>query len=110
MCISSILWAGFTKVYYLFPYTITAAQGIPHDINTMHELWGVTTYRKTNKYLSTACVMDLIQCQQNDDEATAKRRNQLQQQVDRLVRIYNDLSNQYHSEKVNNANNSLVLG
>jgi tRNA(Arg) A34 adenosine deaminase TadA len=41
MCISGILWSGFTKVYYFFPYTSTAAQGIPYDINTMHELWGV---------------------------------------------------------------------
>lgn len=38
MCISSILWTGFTKVYYFFPYSVTAAQGIPHDIATMHEL------------------------------------------------------------------------
>lgn len=27
MCISSILWAGFNKVYYFFPYSITSAQG-----------------------------------------------------------------------------------
>lgn len=41
MCISGILWSGFTKIYYFFPYTSTASQGIPYDINTMHELWGV---------------------------------------------------------------------
>jgi tRNA(Arg) A34 adenosine deaminase TadA len=27
MCISSIVWAGFPSVYYLFPYSITADQG-----------------------------------------------------------------------------------
>ena len=35
---NAILWSGFNKVYYFFPYSITSAQGIPHDINTMHEL------------------------------------------------------------------------
>lgn len=34
MCVSSILWAGFTKIFYFFPYSVTTAQGIPHDINT----------------------------------------------------------------------------
>lgn len=35
MCVSSILWSGFKEVFYFFPYSITSAQGIPHDINTM---------------------------------------------------------------------------
>ena len=106
MCVSSILWSGFTQVYYLFSYEYTKAQGIPYDIQTMHELWyvysifctrscqfppllssqrlyrrygrkgltyscrplllgtyiqrGVNTYRKHNKYLSTACIMTSI--------------------------------------------------
>ena len=49
MCISSIVWAGFPYVYYFFPYSKTTEQGIPHDIQTMHELWGVASYRKQNK-------------------------------------------------------------
>lgn len=44
MCISSILWSGFTKVYYFFPYTVTAAQGIPHDIKTMHGTYTLCYY------------------------------------------------------------------
>lgn len=35
MCVSSILWSGFKEIFYFFPYSITSAQGIPHDINTM---------------------------------------------------------------------------
>jgi tRNA(Arg) A34 adenosine deaminase TadA len=27
MCISSIVWAGFQTVYYLFPYSVTTQQG-----------------------------------------------------------------------------------
>merc|ERR1719357_1909714 len=32
MCISAIVWTGFEKVLYLFPYETTSKQGIPHDI------------------------------------------------------------------------------
>ena len=30
MCISSIVWSGFKRCYYLFPYETTRDQGIPH--------------------------------------------------------------------------------
>lgn len=105
MCISSILWSGFTKVYFFFPYSVTAAQGIPHDINTMHELWGVSTYRKQNKYLSTSCLIDLVQEMTDSDE-----KNELEGTIQRLLGAYDTLSNKYHDEKANNAENSLVLG
>ena len=106
MCISSILWTGFTKVYYFFSYQVTSAQGIPHDINTMHELWGVSTYRKQNKYLSTTCIMDLIDGLPND----CAQKSELQATSKRLIEMYDKLSLQYHTEKVSNSNNSLVLG
>lgn len=105
MCISSILWAGFTKVYYFFPYTSTTSQGIPHDINTMHELWGVNSYRKQNKFLSTACIMDLI-----DNLEDGKEKEELMRMKDDLIQAYDELSKKYHEEKVLNADNSLVLG
>ncbi|CAB9506724.1 Cytidine and deoxycytidylate deaminase zinc-binding region [Seminavis robusta] len=105
MCISSILWSGFTKVYYFFPYTVTAAQGIPHDINTMHELWGVNTYRKRNKYMSTICLIDLVKGLEDSDD-----KKELEATVERLLASYDTLSNKYHTEKSNNADNSLVLG
>lgn len=106
MCISGILWSGFTKVYYFFPYSSTASQGIPYDINTMHELWGVSTYRKQNKYLSTACIMELVEGLDDADEKKASLLL-IQQQ---LIEEYDKLSNQYHTEKLTNANNNLVLG
>ena len=61
MCISSIVWAGFRKVYYLFPYLTTREQGIPHDLDIMHELWNVPSYQKRNKFCATACIIDQIQ-------------------------------------------------
>ena len=105
MCISSIVWAGFNKCYYFFPYTMTAAQGIPHDIQTMHELWGVASYRKTNKFISTACIMDLVEDLPEGDE-----KNALKDQVQGLIATYAELSEKYHKEKAGNTNNSLVLG
>jgi len=105
MCISSIVWSGFNKCFYFFPYSITSAQGIPHDINTMHELWGVNTYRKTNKYCATAGLMELI-----DDLPEGVEKTELKAQEKRLLDAYDKLANKYHSEKANNVNNSLVLG
>jgi tRNA(Arg) A34 adenosine deaminase TadA len=106
MCISSIVWAGFPQVYYFFPYAVTSAQGIPHDINTMHELWGVNSYRKQNRYCSTACIVDLID--QLEDGSPEKQ--ELTATQNRLMVAYDELSAKYHSEKAGNENNSLVLG
>jgi tRNA(Arg) A34 adenosine deaminase TadA len=106
MCVSSILWAGFPIVYYFFSYEHTSAQGIPHDVNTMHELWGVNTYRKRNKYITTACIMDMIE--ELDDSVPEKV--EMQASVKRLLVHYDVLSNKYHAEKADNPKNSLVLG
>lgn len=106
MCIASIVWSGFPKVFYLFPYLLTSAQGIPHDINTMHELWGVDTYRKQNRYCSTACLMTLVD-ELEDDHPDKPA---LQETIQRLIATYNELSKKYHTEKAANPNNSLVLG
>lgn len=105
MCISSIVWSGFQKVYYLFPYSLTSAQGIPHDINTMHELWGVPTYRKQSKFCSTACIMDMVDELPDSDEKTS-----LKERVDKLVSMYEEISDFYHTEKAGNAKNSLAFG
>ena len=103
--ISSIVWAGFRKVFYLFPYSITSEQGIPHDIQTMHELWGVSTYRKNNRYCSTACLIDLIDRLDDSEE----KRVLLEKQA-HLISEYMALSTQYHDEKSANPSNSLILG
>jgi tRNA(Arg) A34 adenosine deaminase TadA len=105
MCVSSILWAGFNTIYYFFPYSVTSAQGIPHDIATMHELWGVNSYRKQNKYISTGCIMDMI-----DALAEGHTKKELVDLQNKLLDDYDKLANKYHSEKATNENNSLVLG
>lgn len=105
MCVSSILWTGFSKIYYFLPYETTTAQGIPHDINTMHELWGVNTYRKRNKYFAASCLLDLIEGLEDGDTKEA-----LKTQSANLLKRYDELADKYHSEKASNTKNSLVLG
>lgn len=105
MCISSILWSGFNKVYYFLPYNVTAAHGITHDIKTMHELWGVNTYRKTNAFMATACLVDLVK-----DLPDGEEKHDLEKRIEKLLNAYEKLSNKYHMEKGKNKNNSLILG
>lgn len=105
MCVSSILWGGWNKCWYFFGYENTAEQGIPHDINTMHELWGVNSYRKQNKYLSTSSIMEAIKELPDSDIKT-----ECVELQNKLIKEYDRLSNKYHTEKVNNPDNSLVLG
>lgn len=70
----------------------------------MHELWGVNTYRKQNKYMSTGCIMEMVDALPDGDEKA-----ELKEIQDRLLKRYDELANKYHSEKANNENNSLVL-
>jgi len=105
MCISSIVWAGFQKVFYLFPYEDTTAQGIPHDVNIMHELWGVPSYQRENTFCASSCIIQ--QCLQVEDEVERKR---LRKRVKKISSMYDDLSKVYHTEKVENYQNNLVFG
>ena len=105
MCISSIVWTGFQKIVYLFPYETTSDQGIPHDLDIMHELWGVQLCRKRNKFCATACIKDLISAEQNEDW-----RRELEKTCERLTQMYNDISNTYHENKKENIDNSLAFG
>lgn len=105
MCVASILWSGFSRIFYWLPYETTTAQGIPYDVDTMHELWGVTEYRRRNKYFASACLQTLIE---KLPDGSAKE--DLVKRSRRLLEIYNSMSDQYHNEKGENENNSLVLG
>ena len=71
----------------------------------MHELWGVNSYRKQNKYFASACIQKIIE----DMEKSGEKKD-LQEQAERLLLRYNELSQKYHKEKTDNKRNSLVLG
>ena len=89
--------------YFIYILTIYR---IPYDINIMHELWGVSSYRKRNKFCSTACIMDLI----NDLPDSDEDKKELIEIQNRLIESYNSLASQYHQGKISNKNNSLVMG
>ena len=68
---------------------------LAHDINIMHELWGVPTYRQRNKFLTASSIPALIKALPDDDPDKAQFRARMGVLVDR----YNVLANQYHNEK-----------
>mmetsp|Transcript_16981 Transcript_16981/g.22030 ORF Transcript_16981/g.22030 Transcript_16981/m.22030 type:complete len:259 (+) Transcript_16981:447-1223(+) len=105
MCISSIVWAGYKKVYFFFPYEQTTAQGIPHDVDIMRELWGVNSYRRRNKFIATACIIKLVKDMEEGDVKKALRKR-----IISITRKYDELSKKYHSEKSQNSNNNLAFG
>jgi len=103
MCISGITWSGFKKCFYFFPYETTKAQGIPHDLNIMYQLWQVPSYARSNSFISTAGLLaEIDKCQEPD-------RAELLETADRITRKYSELSQKYHSEKAQNPQNTLAF-
>merc|ERR1719277_2338979 len=103
MCMSSITWSGFKKCFYLFGFERVKDEGIPHDLNILHELWQVQSYARCNKFISTAGLFDEIdKCQDPD-------KTELQETAERITRKYDELARKYHSEKTQNPQNTLVF-
>eukprot|EP00978_Attheya_sp_CCMP212_P018075 scaffold49021_cov68-Attheya_sp.AAC.4 len=68
----------------------------------MHELWGVPTYRRQNKFLTVAGIPDLVQRLNDDDPKKAL----LMERIEALRVKYDELSHHYHSSKPStNTNN-----
>lgn len=105
LCVSAIVWSGFKRLFFLFPYETTAAQGIPHDIKIMHELWQVPRYATCNKFLTSVGIIDAIKDCPNADD-----RLELQATVARITAKYDALSSKYHTEKTSNPKNTLAFG
>ena len=104
LCISAIVWSGFKKCFYLYPYETTRDQGIPHDLNIMFELWRVPRYQQRNKFCSTAGILDLIKALPD-----SRQRRELQATVARITARYDALATKYHSEKAANPKNTMAF-
>lgn len=104
LCISAIVWSGFKKCFYLYPYETTRDQGIPHDLNIMFELWRVPRYQQRNKFCSTAGILDLIEALPDSTQ-----RRELQATVARITARYDALATKYHSEKAANPKNTMAF-
>ena len=105
MCISAIVWSGFRRCFYLYPYETTRDQhGIPHDLEIMYELWRVERYSKRNSFCSTAGLLDLVQALPQGTERT-----ELLATVGRITGKYEELTPKYHSEKASNPKNTMAF-
>lgn len=104
LCISGITWAGFKKCFYFFSYEDSKVQGIPHDLNIMHQLWQVSSYAKCNAFVTTCGLKgEIDKCEEGDKaELTAT--------AERITSKYEELAQKYHSEKVANKQNTLAFG
>lgn len=104
LCISAVVWAGFRECYFLFPYETTAAQGIPHDIDIMRDLWRVERYNPESKFCRTRAIADLVD--KVEDEAI---KHDLRRMMREIEAEYGRLSDKYHSEKEGNAMNTMAF-
>ena len=108
MCISAIVWSGFCKCFYLYPYETTRDQhGIPHDLNIMYELWRVERYSRRNSFCSTAGILDIIDALPDNDGEEHKA--ELLATVERITSKYDELTPKYHSEKASNPKNTMAF-
>lgn len=103
MCISGIVWSGFKKCFYLYPYETTKAQGIPHDLSIMYNLWQVPRYAPCNAFTSTAGIYAQI------ENCEGSVRDELLKTAERITKKYDELSTRYHSEKTSNPGNTLAF-
>mmetsp|Transcript_42643 Transcript_42643/g.76686 ORF Transcript_42643/g.76686 Transcript_42643/m.76686 type:complete len:168 (-) Transcript_42643:216-719(-) len=103
LCISGIVWSGFKKSYFLYSYETTKDQGIPHDINILHELWQVPTYAMCNKFTSSCSIYKSI------DQCSEKDKAELLDMAKEIQTEYEALANKYHEEKAANPDNNLAF-
>ncbi|KAL1528972.1 hypothetical protein AB1Y20_010293 [Prymnesium parvum] len=104
LCISAIVWSGFRKCFFLYPYETTRDQGIPHDLRIMYELWQVERYAMRNEFCATAGILPLIEALPEGEE-----KEELKETVRRINAEYDALSRKYHSEKAANPKNQLAF-
>ena len=90
LCVSAIVWSGFERCLFLFPYETTKRQGIPHDLDIMYELWRVERYQRRNRYLATSGVSQLVAALPPSSE-----RADLEARVSKLAAAYDALADSY---------------
>jgi tRNA(Arg) A34 adenosine deaminase TadA len=94
LCLAAITWAGFDNFYYLFRYEDTRdAFAIPHDLRILKEVFRRDEYARENFYWKSNDIVELIE---SCDESA---RRELGDRVDRLRRVYAELSSRYQASK-----------
>ncbi|QBR83460.1 nucleoside deaminase [Legionella israelensis] len=104
LCLSAITWGGYDNFYYLFSYVESRdAFNIPHDLNILKEVFKCNNgdYSHDNYYWQSHSLRDLI------NKCAKPLRDHFQQQVDKLQKIYDEMSEIYQRSK---SSNEIPLG
>jgi tRNA(Arg) A34 adenosine deaminase TadA len=108
LCISGIVWSGFSRVVYLFGYGESRdLHGIPYDIEILEEVFRVRAegetdeqlerrplYNRTNKFCTLSSVAELVATIEDGDE-----RERWEGEVVRVKKLYDELSETYQRGK-----------
>lgn len=106
MAMNSIVWSGFRKIFYLFPYSWHEAnsKATPYEISIMDEVMGVPSYQPESSICSTSCIVHLCREVQNDVD-----RERLRKRIHRISKMYEMLTKTYHSLKDLSDRNNLAF-
>jgi len=96
LCLSAITWAGYDNFHYLFSLQDSRdAFGIPHDLRILQEVFQCQDreYARRNTYWQSHDVQQLI------GRCTGPVERDLRRRVERLRRVYDELSAIYQASK-----------
>ena len=99
LCLSAITWSGFDNFYYFFPYKDTKDKfNIPHDLNILLQVFNLKNgkYNISNSYWQSFSILDEISKLSNKDKLF------LQHKVQKIYKIYRNLSLKYQKYKKEN--------
>ena len=99
MCLSAITWTGFDNFYYFFPYSDTESKfNIPHDLKILKEVFKIQNgdYNKENTYWKSFSIVENVNLLADPEKSN------LQKNVKKITKIYNNFSKLYQKHKSNN--------
>ena len=117
LCLSGITWSGFNEFYYLFTYEDSRDLfSIPYDIDILQEVFSVkgdheseqqvqvkALYNRSNKFFKASSFADLV----NKIEDRVEREKWVFE-IERVKKLYGELSETYQEGKSDGATTSSV--
>jgi tRNA(Arg) A34 adenosine deaminase TadA len=99
LCLSAITWAGFDNFHYLFSHEDSRDSfAIPHDLRILKEVFRLEPggYRAENAYWTSYALRKLAR------ELPEPARREAEARIDRIAKIYDELSEAYQASKGDN--------
>ena len=99
LCLSAITWTGFDNFHYLFSHEDSRDSfAIPHDLKILKEVFTLDpgSYNAENAYWKSFALRKLAR------ELPETERREAEARIDRIVQIYDDLSEAYQGGKADN--------